>query len=466
MSNLDAALLDIDRACGGDAVIRDREQLEAYSGDESEAKPQIPGAVVRARSTDDVAAILKASYQHEIPVTPRAGGTGRVGGAVPSPGGIVLAVEKMSDLRGIEGRDMTTVVQPGLITSDLHQAVAEEGLFYPPDPNSLDSCAIGGNIGTNAAGPRAFKYGPTRDYVLGLTAVAADGTILQVGRQTKKGVAGYDLAALLTGSEGTLAVVTEATLRLIPLPQTVATLLVFLPGDDEVARAVTALLKHRIVPRCIELLDEIALDIVRPQAGLSIPDGARSMLLIELDGDGPAVERDLERCSEVLLDAGALDILLAQKAGERERLWGARRELSHAIRKRANHKLAEDIVVPRTKMAELLEHCRRLSAQHALTMPTYGHAGDGNLHVNFLWNHPDEEPQVNAAIEALFRRVIELGGTISGEHGIGLLKAPYLALEQSPQVLAIQHRIKEVFDPKGLLNPGKIFAADSLHGAC
>ena len=468
MSSVDSALIEIERACGSGSVIRDASLLEGYAHDESEADPCMPEAVVRAKSTADVSAVMKAAFAHEVPVTPRGGGTGRVGGAVPVPGGIVLAFEKMNAIEGIDRSELTTRVQPGLITGELQRVTEEEGLFYPPDPNSRDSCAIGGNLAANAGGPRAFKYGVTREYVMGMDVVLADGTILKLGRETKKGVTGYDLTALMVGSEGTLGIVTEATLRLIPKPDATVTALACFSSLDEVAPVVSTLMAQGQLPACIELLDEEAIRIVRPEAGLTIPDETKAMLLIELDGEEAKLESDLERTGNVLFDLDALEVLVAQHSGERERLWASRRELSHSLKRQAANKLSEDVVVPRTKMAELLRYCAELADQHELVIPTYGHAGDGNLHVNFLWDDPEEKARVDASIESLFQRVVELRGTLSGEHGIGVLKAPYLPMEQSPALIALQQKIKDVFDPKHILNPGKIFPADAkrFHGAC
>jgi len=468
MSSLDSALTAIERACGSGSVIRDPSLLEGYAHDESEVEPCMPEAVVRATSTADVSAIMKAAYEHEVPVTPRGGGTGRVGGAVPVPGGIVLALEKMSSIEGIDEHELTTRVQPGVITGDLKRIAEERDLFYPPDPNSRDSCAIGGNLAANAGGPRAFKYGVTREYVMGMDVVMADGTILKLGRETKKGVTGYDLTALMVGSEGTLGIVTEATLRLIPKPESTVTALACFSSLDEVAPVVSTLLAQGQLPACIELLDEEAIRIVRPEAGLTIPNETKAILLIELDGEEARLEADLERTGNVLFDLGALEVLVAQHSGERERLWASRRELSLSLKRQAKNKLSEDIVVPRTQMADLLGYCAELADQHQLVIPTYGHAGDGNLHVNFLWNDPDEKARVDKAIESLFHRVIDLRGTLSGERGIGVLKAPYLPMEQSPALIALQEKIKDVFDPKHILNPGKIFPADArrFHGAC
>ena len=468
MSSLESALIAIERACGSGSVIRDPSVLESYAQDESEAEPCTPEAVVRATSTEEVSSVMKAAYEHEVPVTPRGGGTGRVGGAVPVPGGIVLAFEKMNTIEGIDKRELTTRVQPGVITGELKRATEEEDLFYPPDPNSRDSCAIGGNLAANAGGPRAFKYGVTREYVMGMDVVLADGTILKLGRETKKGVTGYDLTALMVGSEGTLGIVTEATLRLIPKPEATVTALACFSSLDEVAPVVSSLMAQGELPACIELLDEEAIRIVRPEAGLTIPDETKAMLLIELDGQEAKLENDLERTGNILFDLDALEVLVAQHSGERERLWASRRELSHSLKRQAANKLSEDVVVPRTKMAELLGYCAELAERHELVIPTYGHAGDGNLHVNFLWDDPDEKARVDTAIEALFQRVIDLRGTLSGEHGIGVLKAPYLPMEQSAALIALQQKIKDVFDPKHILNPGKIFPADAkrFHGAC
>ena len=313
MSSLDAALIAIERACGSGSVIRDPSLLEGYAHDESEAEPCMPEAVVRATSTADVSAVMKAAYEHEIPVTPRGGGSGRVGGAIPVPGGIVLACEKMNAIEGIDEQELTTRVQPGVILGELKRATEEQQLFYPPDPNSLDSCAIGGNLAANAGGPRAFKYGVTREYAMGMDVVMADGTVLKLGRETKKGVTGYDLTALMVGSEGTLGIITEATLRLIPKPESTVTALACFSSLDEVAPVVSALLAQGQIPACIELLDEEAIRIVRPEAGLTIPNETKALLLIELDGEEARLETELERMGNVLFDLDALEVLVAQR---------------------------------------------------------------------------------------------------------------------------------------------------------
>jgi glycolate oxidase len=465
-AGLDRALIEIDRALTSGQLSTDPDVCASYARDESETPARAPDAVVRARSAADVQAVMRACTTHEVFVTPRGGGTGRTGGAVPVQGGIVLAFEGMNRIHEIHEQDLVAVVEPGVILGHLHAAVEAQGLFYGPDPNSLAGCALGGNLAENAGGPRAFKYGVTRDWALGLEVVTANGEKLSLGKRTVKGVTGYDLAALIVGSEGTLAVITQATLRLIPKPETVVTLLALLPDVRAAGLAVDALLAQRIVPRCLELLDSYTLALVRPEIALRIPEQAGAALLVELDGDEGQCERALERAGNAMLTANAIDVLVARHGGEREKLWAARRELSRALRRSCKFKLAEDVVVPKSQISELLERCRVISERNRIAMPTYGHAGDGNLHVNFLWNDPADEERVKVAIEALFREVVALRGTLTGEHGIGTLKAPYLHIEQSAELIAWQKRVKETFDPKGILNPGKIFLPNAGHGGC
>jgi glycolate oxidase len=356
------------------------------------------------------------------------------------------------------------VVEPGLVLGDLHRAVEAEGWFYPPDPNSLASCTIGGNVAENAGGPRAFKYGVTRDWVLGLDAFLIGGQRFFSGRRTTKGVTGYDVTALLVGSEGTLAVFGDATLQLMPKPPEVITLLVLFSDVRAAGEAVSVAIAAGLLPRCIELLDGPTLDAMR-HAGNAIDARAGAMLLVEVDGDASLCEREAQRFGNACDGAGALEVLVAQDAAQRERLWSARRDMSHAVRRLARKKLSEDVVVPRSQIVALLEHVARSSERERVKTLTYGHAGDGNLHVNFLWDDETEVPAVQRAIEELFREVVRLGGTLSGEHGIGVLKASYLGLEQSPELIGLQRDLKRVFDPGELLNPGKIFPGGT-HQAC
>lgn len=462
---VERALVDLDRALGPSKVDTSEAGRLAYARDESEAVGRVPDAVVIASSMEDIAAALAVAERHGVPVTPRAGGTGRTGGAVPVAGGIVLATHAMNRILEIDRRDLVAVVEPGVVTADLHGAVEAEGLFYPPDPNSLNTCMIGGNVAENAGGPRAFKYGVTRDYVLGLEVGLMGGRVLRAGKRTVKGVTGYDVTALMVGSEGTLGVFGAITLKLVPNPSGLATVLALFPDVHAAADAAARVVARGLVPRCIELLDRATLDAVRGQ-GVAIDARAHAMLLVEVDGaDGPALDASVAALGDALVAGGkTLDVVAAQDAAQRARLWEARRLLSPAVRKIAKYKLSEDVVVPRSRLTELLERVDRIGERTGVRHLTYGHAGDGNLHVNFLWDRDDERPNVDRAIEALMRGVVELGGTLSGEHGIGVLKAAYLPLEQSPELIAVQRDLKRVFDPHGLLNPGKIFPTG--HASC
>ncbi len=464
-SRVERALVALHRTLGGSRILTGREACERFSRDESETVATVPDGVVLATSADEIAAVLRVCAEHDVPVTPRGGGSGRTGGAVPVAGGIVLSMEGMRGIKELSREDLLVVVEPGVVTGDLHALVEKEGLFYPPDPNSLGYCAIGGNAAENAGGPRAFKYGVTRDYVLGCEVALMGGERIRAGKRTVKGVTGYDVTALLVGSEGTLGVFTELTLRLVPKPPEVRTLLALFSSVRGCGDATSAIVARGLTPRCLELMDEMTLVALRAN-GAAVDGRAAALLLIELDGDHD-LDPEMERIGEACMDAGAIDVVVAQDSAQRDRLWAARRELSPAVRKLAKKKLSEDVVVPRSKVTALLDACTRIREREGLKMLAYGHAGDGNLHVNFFWDHEDELPRVDRAIEACFREVLALGGTLSGEHGIGVLKAPYLPLEQSPELIALQRRIKTAFDPKGLLNPGKIFLPGGApHLAC
>jgi glycolate oxidase len=455
----------LDAALGPSKVRADEAALASYASDESDQAPVQPDVVAFASSAEDVRRALACASEAGVPITPRAAGSGKSGGAVPVAGGVVLATERMASIKHIDKAELTCVVEPGVVLADLHAAVEAEGLFYPPDPNSLKVCAIGGNVGENAGGPRAFKYGVTREYVLGLEVALIDGTRLFTGRRTKKGVTGYDVTALLVGSEGTLAVTTEATLRLVPKPPAVATLLALFSDVEGAGNATSAIIAAGLTPRCLELLDRSTLDAVRAH-GLDVDARANAMLIVEVDGEESDCERDLQRLGAACDEAGAIDVLAAQDAAQRDRLWEGRRKLSPATRAMAKHKISEDVVVPRTRIVELLREVDAISAATGVRMLTYGHAGDGNLHVNFLWDDPALVPRVAEGLDRLFRKVVALGGTLTGEHGIGTSKSDYLELEQGAALVDLQLRLKAAFDPRGLLNPHKIFPRRRGHGAC
>ncbi|HTM46402.1 MAG TPA: FAD-linked oxidase C-terminal domain-containing protein [Polyangiaceae bacterium] len=463
-AQVEKALSLLGRKLGPSKLLTQAESCAAYARDESEAIGRQPHCVVIAENEGDIQAALAAAHDAEVPITPRSGGTGRSGGAVPLAGGIVLSTHGMNQVKDIDRRELCCVVQPGVILGDLHNAVERENLFYPPDANSLLACTLGGNVACNAGGPRAFKYGVTRNYVLGMEAMLIGGQRIFAGKRTVKGVTGYDVASLLVGSEGTLAIFGDITLRLRVKPEQVMTVLALFKGVHDATAAVGAIIAAGLVPRCMELLDQQTLTALRA-AGNPLNEDAGALLLMDVDGDEGTVMREAERIGELCTESKAQEVLVAQDAAQRDRLWAARREMSPAVRRMTKNKLSEDVVVPRQKIGTLLDlvakSCEKLKVRHL----TYGHAGDGNMHCNFLWNDDSEEAAVGKAIEQLFVDVVSLGGTLSGEHGIGVLKAPYLHLEQSPQLIELQRQIKNVFDPKGLLNPGKIFGAPG-HGAC
>lgn len=454
----------LERALGPSKAITSPDACLNYASDESDQEPVLPDAVAIAESAEDIAKALSVAAECGVPAVPRAAGSGKSGGCVPVAGGIVIATQGMNRIKDIDRRERLAVVEPGVILADLHAAVEAEDLFYPPDANSLKMCAIGGNIAENAGGPRAFKYGVTREYVLGLDVILPDGARLRTGRRTTKGVTGYDVTALLVGSEGTLAVTTEATLKLLPKPAQVATLLGLFTDVAAAGAAVEAIIARGLIPRCIELLDAGTLDAARAR-GVNVDARAHAVLILEVDGDPAVCEAAMERVGGVCADAGAMEVLAAQDQAARDRLWEARRQMSPATRAMAKFKISEDVVVPRTRMVELLNEVDRISEATRIRMLTYGHAGDGNLHVNFLWNDPDEATRVDEGLGSLFRAVVGMGGTLSGEHGIGTSKSEYLALEQSEALIDLQMRLKAAFDPRGLLNPHKIFPRRG-HGAC
>ena len=433
--------------------------IEPYSRDESGCGEYPPQAAVQARDAADVQKLLTYSRARKIPVVPRGAGSGKSGGALAERGGIVLSLEKLDRILEVSREDMVCVVQPGVILEKLQAAVESEGLFYPPDPNSQAMCSIGGNLAHNAGGPRALKYGVTRDYVLGLRAVLPTGELIRTGHRSWKGVAGYDLTQLLVGSEGTLAVIVEATLKLIPLPRAVATLLAFFPDEDKAALAVQKIFAQGLLPRACELLDGPTMRAVSPRAPFKFPEGVGGALIVEHDGHGEGVLDELARSGEMCTEAGAQEVVAAQDESQRRRIWETRRMTSLALTAIRPHKISEDVAVPRGKLVELIRRVREIGARHGLPTACYGHAGDGNLHVNLLFGSQEERARSHSAVEEVLQAAIDLGGTITGEHGVGMAKREFLAREQSREVIELQRRLKRAFDPDDLLNPGKILPA-------
>jgi glycolate oxidase len=403
-----------------------------------------------------VAAVARLCNEHRVPLVVRGAGTGYTGGAVPTSGGVVLSMERMNRIVEIDPVNLVAVVEPNVITGDLQRAVEAVGLFYPPDPASLATSSIGGNVAECAGGPRAFKYGVTKRYVLALDAVLPTGEIIRTGSKAVKNVVGYDLTQLLVGSEGTLAIITGITLRLIPLPPTRDTLTASFNSIRGAVRAVSLLIERRVVPAAIELLDDDSLRAVERHSGGRYPT---AMLIVECDGVAEAVAAEMLTVASACTDAGAMACIRAATAADREALWSVRRQVSLALRATGLTKVNHDVVVPRGRVPELFDLIAQLKSRHRIAIASFGHAGDGNIHVNFMIEPANAEARAraNAAERELFEGVVRLEGSISGEHGIGFAKAKYLPIELSADVIDLMKRTKAAFDPNGILNPGKIF---------
>lgn len=427
-----------------------------YAGDKWFAS-HLPDAVALPRSTESVSRILRFAHEHRIPVTPRGAGHGYVGGCVPVRGGIALCVEKMNRIREINAGDFVAVVQPGVFTEKLQIAVESRGLFYPPDPASRSDCSIGGNIATNAGGPRCLKYGVTRDYVLGLEVVLADGTVVRLGSRTHKNKTGFELARLFVGSEGLLGVITEATLKLIPLPPNRACLAAGFSSMTEAAQALRAIFRAGFLPCALELADEFTLAAAQKRTGSKRLAGCRGHMIVELDGQTRSVRGEIRELEKVIRQSSPRFVERAFGAGECEKLWQIRREFSYALRDTGLTKLNEDIVVPRGRLEDLFRFTARLQKQCGLPIACFGHAGDGNIHTNVMvdYNQPGARERSESALDALFKQVVAWGGVITGEHGIGLAKKRWWPTAVSAESQALHRRVKRALDPKGILNPGK-----------
>jgi glycolate oxidase len=425
--------------------------LAAFGHDESNTLFAFP------ETTAQVQAIVRACMAHGVPVTPVGARSGKSGGSLPVRGGLSLCLEKLDHILLVDDQNLIAVAQAGVVLGALHAAVEAKGLFYAPDPNSLDWCTLGGNVAENAGGPRALKYGVTRDHVIGLEWVLPSGEAIRLGRRVHKGVTGYDLLGLFVGSEGTLGVATEVTVKLLPLPKVVLTALVLFQQVEQAAQASTRLLQSQLLPRCLELLDDVALAAVKG-AGLQLPQASQAVLLIELDGPTEdSVLAEAQTLEAVCRAEGALEVRVARDETQRAGLWAVRKSVSGALKLFEGRKVSEDVVVPRARLGEAIARFKALGAAARLTVATYGHAGDGNLHTNVLYSKAEQKPEVDALVAAIAREAVALGGTLTGEHGIGVAKRHLLTLEQGPGLIAVQKSVKAALDPLGLFNPGKIF---------
>jgi len=453
-----SVLKDLKKIVGPSHLYTSAEEMAVYSYDATQ-REATPWAVARPMSPREISEIVKLANQELFPVVPRGAGTGMSGGSVPVRGGLVLSLERMNRILEIDEENLVAVVEPGVVTGDLQNEVESRGLFYPPDPASSRFCTMGGNVAECAGGLRAVKYGVTKDYVLGLEVVLPTGEIITTGARTAKSVAGYDLTKLIVGSEGTLGIVTRITVKLLPLPESVRTLSAFFSDVSSAAGAASNIMKSRMLPRALEFVDQAALRAVESYLKEDLSRGAAAMLLVEVDGPPEATGRQADRIAEIMSRAGAIRVTKAETDADRERLWSARRAISPALYAIKPKKLNEDIVVPRSKIPEILNEIGMIAKKHELLIVNFGHAGDGNIHTNILLDEADR-PRAETAVKEIFAATLRLGGSISGEHGIGLAKAAYLPMELGEEAIAAMKRIKRALDPNNILNPGKIFIED------
>lgn len=446
---------------GEDNVLTDETTIKTFSEDETENLVFPPEVVVKPENANQVSEILKLANEFLIPVTPRGGGTGLSGGALPLYGGISLSMEKFNKILEIDEKNFQATVQPGVITQVFHETVEKLGLFYPPDPASRGSCQLGGNLAECSGGPRAVKYGVTKDYVLGLEIVLPNGEIINTGGKVLKNVSGYNLTQLIIGSEGTLAVITKIIFRLIPLPEHKKVLLVAFNSLENATDAVAEIFRNRITPSAIEFMEKAAVKAAEEKLNKKFPNGdAEAQLFIEVDGNYPELlDKDIELIADVVNKYNPLDILLADDSKKVQDVWDLRRGIGDAVKSISAYK-EEDTVVPRANMTKLVRGVKEICGKYGITSICYGHSGDGNIHVNILKDKLDVETWekvLDSAIREIFELTVSLGGTISGEHGIGYSQKSYLPIALSEAELGIMKKIKHTFDPNNILNPGKIF---------
>lgn len=434
-----------------------------YSYDSTPNYQALPDAVVSPRNSAEVAEIVKICNEHHVPIVPRGSGTNLCGGTCPLEGGIVMLFKHMNKILEIDEENLTATVQPGVITFDVITAVEAKGLFYPPDPGSMKISTIGGNINENSGGLRGLKYGVTRDYVMALEIVLPNGEVIRTGGKLAKDVAGYDFTRLYVGSEGTLGIVTEATLKLIPIPETKKTMLALYQDLEAAAKSVSKIIANKIIPATLEFLDQPTLRVVEDYARIGLPTDVQAVLLIEQDGPPEVVERDIAKISEICRQEQAVSVQVAQSEAEADALRTARRTALSALARLKPTTILEDATVPRSEIAKMVKAINEIAEKYHLDICTFGHAGDGNLHPTCptdARNHEEME-RVEKAFAEIFEKAIEMGGTITGEHGVGVMKAPYLELKLGKAGIAAMQAVKNALDPNHIMNPGKVFMDDS-----
>lgn len=447
--------------CGKENVFTSAEDLIAYSYDGTPLHAHRPDAIVRPTSKEQIAEILRLANTHRFAVVPRGSGTGLSGGSIPVPNGIVMDLSRWNRILEIDEENLTAWVEPGVITSQLHQEVERRGLFYPPDPGSMNICTIGGNVAENSGGLRGLKYGVTKNYVMGLEVVLPNGEIIVCGGKTVKDVAGYNLKDLFIGSEGTLGIFTRILLKLIPKPETSRTMVAYFDSPIDAGRTVSAIIAEKIIPCTVEFLDNTTIRCVEAFAKIGLPVDAASMLLLEVDGPAAAVEIDAKKVEECCRRNNAASVIVASTTDEAMTLKTARRSAFSALARSKPTTILEDITVPRSAVAEMLQKINDISAKYRIQIGTFGHAGDGNLHPTCLTDERDKEEIARAekAYEEIFVEAVRLGGTITGEHGTGLAKKKFLHLVTGTAAIDTMRSVKKALDPNGILNPGKVFDA-------
>ena len=420
----------------------------------------LPDIVVRPRTTEEVSKVMAIAYQHSIPVTPRGAASGRTGGTVPLEGGISLSLDRMTDILEVDEKNMMVTAEAGVRTIDLHDHCAAKGLFFPPDPASWKMSTVGGNVAENAGGMRAVKYGVTKDYVMGLEVVLADGTVLTTGGKTIKNVTGYDLTSVFIGSEGTLGIVTKVLFKLLPLPKMRGTIQIMFASLDDGCETISKMLQSGIVPSAAEIMDDISLGAVAKRNKLDLAPNVKSCVIVETDGESQeALDEQAKRIEAVAASCGALEFRVAKDKAQSDALWATRRTMSSAVSALAPNRLGEDISVPRSEFPKAVRLIKEISKKHNLTIAVFGHAGDGNLHPSVLcdMNNPEEAKRAHEAVDDIFAAALSVGGTLSGEHGIGITKKPYIIDAMGEAGVKAMKAMKQAFDPKGIMNPGKIW---------